>query len=91
MTYAASAPAASASAGSTAGASFVEWGAVFAGAVLAAAGRLASLDPPAVRTRRGAGRHGKRAAIRSASVLTCCDDTDVAPPTSNQKASPCSA
>ena len=37
MTYAASAPATTASTSTTAGASFVEWGAVFAGAVLAAA------------------------------------------------------
>jgi hypothetical protein len=37
MTYAASAPATSASPTTTAGAGFVEWGAVFAGAVLAAA------------------------------------------------------
>ena len=37
MTYAASAPGTTTSASTTAGASFVEWGAVFAGAVLAAA------------------------------------------------------
>ena len=37
MTYAASAPGTPTSASTTGGASFVEWGAVFAGAVLAAA------------------------------------------------------